>query len=189
MIELRHSQRNRAGGGAAPQAAGSTYPVMVLVHVGLFAACLWPRRTRRVHPAVEIAALTGLVAATGLRIWAIRSLGRSWNVTAHVDPAMAVVTSGPYRWVRHPNYVAVALEFACLPLAVGAIPEAVVLSVADAAVLVPRIRAEERLLDAVPGYRDAFQGVPRFLPLPGRRSGQTPASASQSRMFSAPNPL
>ena len=90
-------------------------------------------------------------------------------------------TGGPYRYVRHPNYVAVALEFLCLPIAVGAVPEAVVLSVANAAVLVPRIRAEERLLDAIPGYREAFDGVPRFIPRPGRRSRQIPASDSQSR--------
>ena len=81
---------------------------------------------------VEIGALAGLAAATGLRVWVIRTLGTSWNVTAHVSPTMHIETSGPYRWVRHPNYVAVALEFACLPLAVGAVPEAAVLSLADA---------------------------------------------------------
>jgi len=56
-----------------------------------------------------------------------------------------------------------------------------VLSLANAAVLMPRIRAEERLLDAMPGYRQAFSGVPRFVPRPGRRSRQIPASESQSR--------
>jgi hypothetical protein len=56
---------------------------------------------------------------------------------------------------------AVALEFACLPVAVGAVREAVWLSLADAVVLWPRIRAEEALLDCLPGYREAFAGVPR----------------------------
>jgi methyltransferase len=98
-----------------------------------------------------------------------------------------VITSGPYRWLRHPNYTAVAVEFACLPVAVGAVREAVWLSAADALVLWPRIRAEEALLDRLPGYRDAFAGVPRFVPLPGRRS-QNPASVSQSRGESLPNP-
>lgn len=188
LVELRHSARNRGGRAPAPRAAASTYPAMVAVHAALFGLCLWRRSGRRVAAAVEACALGGLLAATALRVWAIRALGESWNVTAHVDPATPVVTAGPYRWVRHPNYTAVALEFACLPLAVGALPEAIALSAANAAVLVPRIRAEEQLLDALPGYREAFAGVPRFIPRRGRVSGQTPASASQSRTPSSRNP-
>jgi methyltransferase len=170
LVELRISSRNRAALGQAEQASPSTYPAMVAAHVALFGVCVWPRRGRRVPRVVEIGALAGLAAATGLRLWVIRTLGTSWNVTAHVSPTMHIETDGPYRWVRHPNYVAVALEFACLPLAVGAVPEAVVLSLANALVLAPRIRAEERLLDALPGYRAAFAGVPRFIPNRGRRS-------------------
>jgi methyltransferase len=170
LVELRISSRNRATLGQAEQASPSTYPAMVAAHVVLFGVCVWPRRGRRVPRVVEIGALAGLAAATGLRLWVIRTLGTSWNVTAHVSPTMHIETGGPYRWVRHPNYVAVALEFACLPLAVGAVPEAAVLSLANALVLAPRIRAEERLLDALPGYRAAFSGVPRFIPNLGRRS-------------------
>ncbi len=181
LVELRISSRNRARLPRAEQASPATYPVMVAVHVALFAVSAWPRRGRRVSRPVEVAALLGLAASAGLRLWAIRTLGESWNVTAHVSPEGHIETGGPYRYVRHPNYVAVALEFACLPVAVGALPEAVVLSLANAAVLMPRIRAEERLLDAMPGYRQAFSGVPRFVPRPGRRSRQIPASESQSR--------
>jgi methyltransferase len=170
LVELRISARNRARLGAAEQSSPSTYPLMVATHVALFAVCAWPRSGRHVPKSVELAALAGLAAATGLRLWVIRTLGTSWNVTAHVGPDITVETGGPYRYIRHPNYVAVALEFACLPVAVGAVPEAVLLSLADAAVLVPRIRSEERLLDAVPGYREAFDGVPRFIPSRGRRS-------------------
>jgi methyltransferase len=181
LVELRISSRNRATLGRAEQASPATYPAMVTVHAALFAVSVWPRRSRRVSRPVEAAALFGLAAATGLRIWVIRTLGASWNVTAHVPPEGHIETGGPYRYVRHPNYVAVALEFACLPIAVGALPEAALLSLANTAVLVPRIRAEERLLDAIPGYREAFRGVPRFVPRPGRRSRQIPASESQSR--------
>jgi methyltransferase len=187
LVELRLSARNRVGEGPAVQAAASTYPVMVAAHVALFAVCAWPRRGRRVSRPTERAALVGLAVATGLRVWAIRTLGTSWNVTAHVPADGSVVTRGPYRYVRHPNYLAVALEFLCLPIAVGALPEAAILSAANAAVLVPRIRSEERLLDAIPGYREAFRGVPRFLPRPGRRSRQIPASESQSRGVTSRN--
>ena len=187
LAELRISARNRSRVERAEQASPSTYPAMVAVHVALFAVSAWPRRGRRVSWPIETIAVAGLVASAALRLWVIRTLGTTWNVTAHVPSEGRVQTGGPYRYVRHPNYVAVALEFVCLPTAVGAIPEAVVLSIANAAVLVPRIRAEERLLGAMPGYREAFRGVPRFLPRPNRRSGQTPARDSQSRGVRSPN--
>jgi methyltransferase len=188
LAELRHSARNRSHDGDGTPSSPRTYPAMVCCHLALFATAVRPRRQSTTRAAVDAAALAGLGAATGLRLWVIRTLGDSWNVTAHVSPSMPVTTSGPYRWVRHPNYVAVAAEFACLPLAIGARREALWLSLANAAVLLPRIRAEEALLDRVPGYRDAFAGVPRFLPVPGRHSCQTPASASQSRGESRPKP-
>ncbi len=181
LIELRISALNRAAAVGGEQASPSTYPAMVAAHLALFAVSIWPRPGRRIPRAVELAALSGLAASAGMRVWVIRTLGTSWNVTAHVRPDGRFETRGPYRYLRHPNYLAVALEFACLPAAVGAVPEAVALSLANAAVLVPRVRAEERLLDEIPGYRDAFRGVPRFIPLPGRRSRQIPASDSQSR--------
>ena len=180
LAELAWSARNlrRAGGGG--QAAPRSFPLMVAVNVALFGLCLVPRR-RRPPLGLELAALTALLGAVGLRLWVIACLGPAWNVKAVVPEGMRVVTRGPYRWIRHPNYVAVILEFAALPLAIGAYPEAVLLSAANAAVLVPRIRAEEALLELVPGYREAFAGVPRFLP-------QIPARASQSRAASRPNP-
>lgn len=160
---------------------------MVAAHVALFVTAGWPRRPRNIPVAVEVGALAGLAAAECLRLSVIHTLGQSWNVTAHVSPATQVITSGPYRWLRHPNYTAVALEFVCLPVAVGAIQEAVWLSIADAMVLWPRIRAEEALLDRLPGYREAFHGVPRFVPRRGRRT-QKPESDSQSRGVSFPKP-
>lgn len=187
LVELRISTRNRKTIGDADQASRSTYPLMVATHVALFTVCAWPRPRRRVPRLLEIGALLGLGASTGLRLWVIRTLGDDWNVTAHVRRDIRIETGGPFRFVRHPNYVAVGLEFACLPVAVGAAREGALLSLANAAVLVPRIRAEERLLDAVPGYRAAFRGVPRFVPRPGRRSHPIPASDSQSLGVSAAN--
>ncbi len=185
--EVRHSARNRARAGEGVPASPETYPAMVAAHVALFVTAGWPRRPHRVPAAVEAAALAGVVAAACLRLSVIRTLGESWNITAHVSPSTRVITSGPYRWLRHPNYTAVALEFACLPVAVGAVRDAVWLSLADAMVLWPRVRAEEALLDRLPGYREAFAGVPRFVPLPGRHS-QKPTRESQSRGVSLPKP-
>jgi methyltransferase len=187
LAEVRHSVRNRARAGDGVPSSPRTYPAMVAAHVALFAVSAWPRRGRNVPAALEAVALAGVAGAACLRLSVIRTLGENWNVTAHVSPTTPVITSGPYRWLRHPNYTAVAVEFACLPVAVGAVREAVWLSAADAMVLWPRIRAEEALLDRLPGYREAFAGVPRFVPLPGRRS-QKPASVSQSRGERRPKP-
>jgi methyltransferase len=187
VAEVRHSARNRARALGGVPASPGTYPAMVAVHAALFITAGWPRRARHVSTAVEAVALAGVAGAVLLRLSVIRTLGESWNVTAHVSPSTPVITSGPYRWLRHPNYTAVALEFACLPVAVGAARAAVWLSLADAMVLWPRIRAEEALLDRLPGYGAAFAGVPRFVPLPGRRS-QNPARVSQSRGVSLPKP-
>jgi methyltransferase len=187
LAEIRHSARNRARTGDGVPSSPGTYPVMVATHVALFVTAGWPRRDRGVPAPVEVIALAGLAGAVCLRLSVIRTLGESWNVTAHVSPSTKVITSGPYRRLRHPNYTAVALEFACLPVAVGAVREAMWLSAANAMVLWPRIRAEEALLDDLPGYREAFNDVPRFLPMPGRRS-QNPARVSQSRGVSLPKP-
>ena len=189
LVELRWSARNLRRAGAGPRASPRTFPLMVGVNLALFATCALRRRRPAPPPVLEGAALAGLAAAVGLRLWVIRSLGDAWNVQAHVAPTTEVVTRGPYRWVRHPNYVAVALEFACLPLAIGAVGDAVALSVANACVLLPRIRGEEALLDQLDGYREAFSGIPRFLPRPGRRSVHSPASASQSRGDRLAKPL
>ena len=171
LAEVVWSSRNLRRTGAGRQAAPRSFPLMVAANLALFALCVVPRR-RRPPLAVETAALTGLAAAVGLRLWVIASLGPAWNVKGLVPEEMTVVTRGPYRWIRHPNYLAVVAEFACLPVAVRAYGEAVLLSAANAAVLYPRIRAEEALLDRVPGYREAFAGVPRFLPTKGRARGR-----------------
>jgi methyltransferase len=187
IAELRRSARNRLRTGSGVPSSPGTYPAMVAAHLALFATAAWPGRRRDVPAALEAAGVAGVAAATCLRLSVIRTLGDSWNVTAHVSPSTLVITSGPYRRLRHPNYTAVALEFACLPLAVGRVRAALLLSVADALVLWPRVRAEEALLDGLAGYREAFAGVPRFVPLPGRRS-HSPNSEIQSRTVSLPKP-
>jgi methyltransferase len=74
------------------------------------------------------------------------------------------VASGPYRWIRHPNYLAVILEFAALPMGAGAWRSAAGLSLLNGAVLQDRIRAEEALLAEVPGYEELFATKSRFIP-------------------------
>lgn len=164
LAELRLSARNERGG-SAPRAAGSRYPLMVATHATLFVAPLLEVALADRRPGRAAPVWAGLLAAaTGLRWWAIGSLGRSWNVRAAVPPDLQPVTAGPYRFVRHPNYLAVILEFAALPMAGGAWISAAALSAVHAAVIADRIREEERLLDRVPGYRTSLGSRARFIP-------------------------
>ncbi|MGH7904066.1 MAG: isoprenylcysteine carboxylmethyltransferase family protein [Candidatus Dormibacteraceae bacterium] len=146
------------------QAAAAGYPVMVVVHGALFVMPLVEVgfRPRRPRPAWPWLAL--LVGATALRWWSIRSLGEAWNVRAIVAAGLDPVERGPYRHLRHPNYLAVIVEFAALPMAAGAWASALVLSAANALIVARRIAAEERLLEEIPAYRERFSGKARFIP-------------------------
>jgi methyltransferase len=91
--------------------------------------------------------LLGLyVVLQGLRFWAIASLGPYWTTRIITLPGAPIVRSGPYRWVRHPNYIVVVAEIAVLPLAFGATSIALIFSALNAGLLALRIRAEEAAL-------------------------------------------
>jgi methyltransferase len=102
------------------------------------------------------------LAAQALRWWAIATLGWRWNVRVIVVPSEPPVRRGPYRFLRHPNYLAVAAEMACIPLAHGAYLCALAFSLLNALILRVRIRVEEKALGA--GWEREFSGVPRFIP-------------------------
>ena len=105
------------------------------------------------------------LAAQGLRWWAIASLGERWSTRVIVRPEAVPVRSGPYRWLRHPNYLAVGLELAAVPLIHGAWLTALCFSVMNAVLLSVRIRAEEAALG--PLWSEAFHALPRFVPSRG----------------------
>jgi methyltransferase len=91
--------------------------------------------------------LAGYLLAQVVRYWAIATLGKQWNTRIVVIPGMSVVTRGPYRWLRHPNYVAVALELFCVPLMFDAWVTAIAASIVNAVVLLGvRIPAEIKAL-------------------------------------------
>lgn len=91
--------------------------------------------------------LSVLLFAQVLRYWCIVSLGRCWNTRILVIPGERIVRQGPYRFLKHPNYLAVALELAVVPLIFGAVTTAIIATAANAALLIfVRIPAEERAL-------------------------------------------
>jgi len=104
------------------------------------------------------------LAANALRWWVIRSLGAHWNVQVVDSSRFGVVISGPFRYVRHPNYAAVFSELLALPLIHTAWITAIAGAVAHVGVLAQRLSTEERVLFANPDYRAAMSGKPRFLP-------------------------
>lgn len=110
--------------------------------------------------------MLGLAAAAmALRYWAIITLGPHWNVRVVIVPGATPVTSGPYRYLRHPNYVAVILEGLAIPLLHSAWVTAAWFTVLNAFVLRDRIRCEERVLGEHCGYEKLLGDRPRFIPL------------------------
>jgi methyltransferase len=162
VIARRYAAR-AAQRGEAPKPE-PIFRVMVLLHTVPFWAA--PLEVlvlgRELVPAVAVACAVTLVVAGALRVWTLRTLGSSWNVRI-VRPA-AVVTTGPYRFIRHPNYLVVVLELVALPLFHSAWLTCAVVTALNAFVLARRIPAEERVLSSVPGYDAAMTGKRRFVP-------------------------
>jgi methyltransferase len=104
------------------------------------------------------------LAANAVRWWVIRTLGQHWNVQVMDSTGMGVVTSGPFHYVRHPNYAAVFVEMLALPLMHCAWITAIAGSLAHALVLSQRLATEERVLFSDAKYRAAMSGKPRFVP-------------------------
>ena len=104
------------------------------------------------------------LAANAVRWWVIRTMGKHWNVQVMDSARLGVVTSGPFRYVRHPNYAAVFAEMLALPLIHTAWISAVAGSLAHVAVLSQRLSTEERVLLANPEYQATMGNKPRFLP-------------------------
>jgi methyltransferase len=125
------------------------YPVMVALHVA-FLATLWGQAaTASVRP--EWLALFGLLQV--FRAWIMVTLGRRWTTRILVVPGERLVRSGPYRYLRHPNYAVVAAEIAVLPLVFGLTETAVLFTLLNTAVLAVRIRAEDAALAPARGER------------------------------------
>ncbi|MFJ7157339.1 isoprenylcysteine carboxyl methyltransferase family protein [Streptomyces sp. NPDC101118] len=150
FAELAVARRNgawsRARGGL--EHGAGHYPVMVALHTALLAGCLvepWAA-DRPFLPLLGWPALALVLAAQGLRWWCIATLGRRWHTRVLIVPGLPLVASGPYRFLRHPNYLAVVVEGAALPLVHSAWVTALGFSVLNAALLSVRIRCEDDAL-------------------------------------------
>jgi methyltransferase len=164
--ELLLSRRNaaRAFARGAVEVGQRHFRVMAGLHTLFLIACAAEvvGLHRQFPGALGFAALGGALLAQGLRYWAIATLGERWNTRVIVLPEAAPVTGGPYRFVRHPNYVAVVAELVLVPLIHGAWITAIVFTVANAVLLAVRIRVEEEALGAA--WKQHFAHAPRFIP-------------------------
>jgi methyltransferase len=168
LAELRISnrhQREMIARGAA-KIDDPKFRWMVLLHTAvLLGAALEVTLLGRPFIPWLAAPMLGIfLAANAVRLWVIRTLGEHWNVQVVDSTGLGVVTSGPFRYVRHPNYAAVFAEMLALPLIHTAWITAAAGAIGHIAVLGQRLSTEERVLFANPDYRAAMSGKPRFLP-------------------------
>ncbi|MFO7984082.1 MAG: isoprenylcysteine carboxylmethyltransferase family protein [Desulfuromonadales bacterium] len=150
LFELVLSRRNRgkmlARGGR--EYFPENYRHIVVLHISFFAALIlesWPWRIPL--DALTIFGLAALGLTMMLRYWCVLTLKEHWNTRIIVVPGAAPIRKGPYRFMRHPNYMAVTLEFAVIPLLLRAPLTLVVFTILNLGILRRRIALEEQALD------------------------------------------
>jgi len=142
--ELFYANANTArllAKGAVEHQAGH-YGLIVAVHTAWLAALLWFSYGQPIYMVFLIV----YVILQGFRVWIFVSLGRRWTTRIITVPGETLVAKGPYKYFRHPNYMLVSAEIACLPLVFGLWEIALVFTILNAIVLRIRIKAEEQAL-------------------------------------------
>ena len=168
LAELAYSRGNqrRLAQRGARQVRDPVFAGMVLLQVGYL--CAAPLEVALLHrpflPWLGFPALLLLIAANALRVWAIRALSVHWNMQIVASQSLGAVSTGPYRWIRHPNYVAIFFEVAALPLVHTAWVTALIATLAHVALLKGRIAAEEKVLMSDATYARQMGSKPRFVP-------------------------
>lgn len=147
VVSNRHVKWSLERGGI--ETGRAHYPWMVLLHTGLLVGCVLEVVVfdRSFIPWLGWPMLVLVVLAQALRWWCIRTLGPQWCTRVIVVPGLTRVVAGPYRWLRHPNYVAVVVEGIALPLVHSGWITALTFTVLNAWVLRVRITDENAALD------------------------------------------
>ena len=147
LAELVYARRNTAAllARGAREIASEHYPYMVAMHAVWLIGLWFLAAGRPISPVWFVV----FMVLQGLRIWVLATLKGRWTTRIIVLPGAALVTSGPYRFLSHPNYAVVIGEIAAPPLAFGLPLYAVIFSLLNAAILTVRIRAENAALREV----------------------------------------
>jgi len=169
LADARRSRRNVAALAASRRLVPGedrTYRGFLVTHVAFFTLTpleiVW--LNPGFHPALGIPMALLFLAASLLRRWAIAHLSANWSSQVAVDADLAPATGGPYRYVRHPNYLAMSVELTALGLMLSAYASTLIVAVLNAVAVHARIREEEAALFQVPAYRDAMQSRARLIP-------------------------
>ncbi len=157
IIELIISKRNLkwsfSQGGI--EFGRSHYKYMVVIHVGLLLGSLvevWIVHPK-LNPIVSWAMFALAISSQVLRWWCISTLGRRWNTLVVIIPGMPAIHDGPYKWLKHPNYVAVVVEGLALPMIGYAWRTALIFSFLNIFVLTARLKSENAALATLPTGR------------------------------------
>jgi methyltransferase len=163
-VSRRHQRQMIARG--ATRVAEQGFHWVVFVHTGVLigAAAEAVFLRRPFIPWLAAVAFIIFLASNAVRLWVIRALGVQWSVQVMDSTPLGIISSGPFRYVRHPNYAAVFVEMLSLPLIHTAWITALAGAAAYAIVGGQRIATEERVLMANPDYHATMAGKPRFLP-------------------------
>jgi methyltransferase len=144
LVLARTNTKRLLARGATEVAAGH-YPLVVTMHTAwLISLWIWGR-----DQPVNLFALAIFIVLQGLRLWVMATLGSRWTTRIIVVPGEPLISSGPYRYLSHPNYAVVAAEIAVLPLALDLPLLALAFTVLNASVLGIRIHAEAQALAAM----------------------------------------
>lgn len=146
VLSKRNARRAMARGGV--EHGAEHFWMFVVLHVGWIIGMNveWALGTH-VLPTWWPAGVVVFTVMQVARYWVIRSLGEAWNARIITWPGMRRITTGPYRLLRHPNYVIVAIELAVVPLTIGALGTSIAATILNAVILLGvRIPAEERAL-------------------------------------------
>ncbi|MGG4491888.1 isoprenylcysteine carboxyl methyltransferase family protein [Metabacillus idriensis] len=163
LIAGRNEARLKKMGGE--EHGSSHYPLIVSVHL-LFLLSFTLEVilfNKQISPLWMII-LPIIFMAQIIRYWAVFSLGPFWNTKIIIVPDLEVVAKGPYRFMRHPNYLVVAAEILFLPILFQAYFTAILFTILNAVILSIRIPAEEKALMEHTDYKKAFLAKKRFVP-------------------------
>ncbi len=156
MIAKRNEKWMRSQG--AFEAGAGHYPIMVAMHMAFFISLVIEVLViDRPLSLLWIPLLSLFLIAQLARVWCLTSLGKFWNTKIIILPGVDVVKKGPYKFIRHPNYVIVATELLVLPLIFSAYFTAIVFSLLNIWMLSVRIPIEENALKEVTNYKEEFR--------------------------------
>ncbi|WP_100402505.1 isoprenylcysteine carboxyl methyltransferase family protein [Bacillus sp. FJAT-42315] len=159
LVELLYAKRNekwmKAKG--AEEFGQGHYPFMVLMHITFFVALMVEVSIKQptIHPLWPLL-LVLFLGLQWMRVWTIRTLGRYWNTKIIVLKGEKVVVKGPFRLLKHPNYFVVTTELIVIPLMFQAYWTLMIYFFLNQLILMIRLNEEEKALEQLTNYEEAF---------------------------------